>query len=235
MISLLVALPFLVLISLIVFGGGQVFMPIFNWFWNLLANIFGTNIDEQKINQIFTVANSTPGVVSTKFAFYTGFLVANGSWWGYLAMFLTYLVFCLPAIFCIFFAMKYMNKFKENHFLKNLISIFKPLLAGIMLALAIQLLISIALPNYYFNKSVNLYFGKMNPSSTSSLTLQVFGGNDKLSQIRRICLYIYLPLAAFIALIALKFKVNLFLIIIINVLLAINLLGLLPEVIHLWN
>ncbi|UWV84256.1 hypothetical protein [Mycoplasmopsis felis] len=73
-------------------------MPIFRWLWTFLSSVFGSQISEEKINTVFAVSNSTPGVVSTKFGFFTGFLAAysdDGSvlWW-YVAMFVTYFFFC---------------------------------------------------------------------------------------------------------------------------------------------
>ncbi|WP_371813980.1 chromate transporter [Mycoplasma sp. OR1901] len=157
MIALLVSIPLLILVSLIVFGGGQVFMPIFSWMWNLLNSAFGSNINDDTINKIFTVSNTTPGVVSTKFAFFTGYLVANGEWWGYLAIFLTYLVFCLPAIIMVLLAMKYISKFRTNTFTKNLMTIMKPIVSGIIISLAIQLFIGVFAPEITFNKGVDKY------------------------------------------------------------------------------
>lgn len=80
-LALLVALPFLVLISLSVFGGGQIFMPIFSWFWGLFREWFGSNITESDISQVFAVGNATPGILSTKFALVTGYFYANKEWW----------------------------------------------------------------------------------------------------------------------------------------------------------
>lgn len=71
MIALFVSLPLLIVISLSVFGGGKVFIPVFLWLWNFLAKTFNLDISEVQINNVFAVSNSTPGVVSTKFSFVT--------------------------------------------------------------------------------------------------------------------------------------------------------------------
>ncbi|ADE19668.1 chromate transporter [Mycoplasma crocodyli] len=183
MIALLVSIPILILISLSVFGGGQVFMPIFKWFWELLAKLFQSDINQDTINRIFTISNATPGVVSTKFSFFTGYIIANGSWWGYLAMFLTYFVFCLPAIFVMLVTMKYINKFEDKLIVKKLMLYMKPIVAGIIFSIAIQLILSIMFPYIYFNEGINKYVG-LNFNDQKAL---FFSGW------RRLMLYAYFP------------------------------------------
>ncbi|MGZ9755328.1 chromate transporter [Mycoplasma sp. 246B] len=202
-LAFLVALPFLILISLSVFGGGQVFMPIFRWLWMFLAQNFGANINDDHINTIFTVANSTPGVVSTKFAFFTGYIIANGQWWGYLAMFLTYLIFCLPAIIIMVLAMKYINKFKTNTFVKNMLIILRPIVAGIILSLALQLFLAIFVPEVSFNKS---------PAKYAIEKKEVF-----FVGYRNILLKIYVPIGILFSYYLARKKFSLFLIIVINI------------------
>ncbi|MGZ9797466.1 chromate transporter [Mycoplasma sp. 4013] len=202
-LAFLVALPFLILISLSVFGGGQVFMPIFRWLWMFLAQNFGANINDDHINTIFTVANSTPGVVSTKFAFFTGYIIANGQWWGYLAMFLTYLIFCLPAIIIMVLAMKYINKFKTNTFVKNMLIIMRPIVAGIILSLALQLFLAIFVPEVSFNKSLAKYAIEKK---------EVF-----FVGYRNILLKIYVPIGILFSYYLARKKFSLFLIIVINI------------------
>ncbi|KKB26621.1 Chromate transport protein [Mycoplasmopsis meleagridis] len=155
-LGILVACIFVVIFSLVVFGGGQIFMPMFKWLWTLLNSTFGINISENTINQIFTVSNATPGVVSTKFAFFTGLVLANNAdgsiaWWGYLTMFLTYLVFCLPAIFVLIFAIKYLKKIENKPFMQRALLLMQPVVAGIIVSVGFTLLIEICLPFVSFN------------------------------------------------------------------------------------
>ncbi|TDV24258.1 chromate transporter [Mycoplasmopsis mustelae] len=206
-VGLIVALTFLMLVSLSVFGGGQVFMPIFRWLWLFLASNFGANINDDKINTVFTVSNSTPGVVSTKFGFFTGYLIANGQWWGYIAMFITYLVFCLPAIIVMVLAMKYIKKFKANTIIKNMLIVMRPIIAGIVLSLALQLFLSIFIPEINFNKSVSEY-------ATLNHSTNFFIGY------RNVLLKIYVPIGIGISYYLTKKKLSLFLIIIINIMLS---------------
>ncbi|QGZ97211.1 chromate transporter [Mycoplasma sp. NEAQ87857] len=228
-VGLIVAIPLIIIISLSVFGGGQVFMPIFSWLWNLFANNFGVSmINEDTINKIFTISNTTPGVVSTKFAFFTGYIVANGAWWGYLAMFLTYLLFCLPAIIVMVIAMKYINKFKHNTYVANMLIIMKPIVAGIMASLALQLLISVLFPEIYFNKSVEQYFGKTVINQHSSATALFFASNTPYSKLCNILLKIYVPLGIIGSYIVAKKGYSLFVIIIINIIISFILFLLIP-------
>lgn len=143
---LLIAAFGVLIIGVIVFGGGQVFMPLFKSLWQMMDNV----TDEQ-INNAFTVANATPGVISTKFALFTGYLSSQGEWWGYLAMFLTYLIFIIPAMVMIIWSFKLVNKSEESKHLKKMISYLKPVIAGIVFALAIQLFIGTAFPQLVFN------------------------------------------------------------------------------------
>ncbi|WP_338068675.1 chromate transporter [Mycoplasma nasistruthionis] len=202
-LGFLVALPMLIIVSLSVFGGGQVFMPIFAWLWSLIGKVFGANINEDTINNIFTVSNTTPGVVSTKFAFFTGYIVADGQWWGFIAMFVTYLVFCLPAIIIMVLAMKYITKFKNNTLVANLLLLMKPIVAGIMLSLAVSLLISIFTPEIKFN------------SSTADSYIQT--SSSYFVGYKNILLKIYVPVGIFFSWLAARKKWNLFVIILINI------------------
>ncbi|SJZ50643.1 Chromate transporter [Mycoplasmopsis verecunda] len=206
-IGFIVCIPLIIFISLSVFGGGQVFMPIFQWLWNLMHSTFGiTQLDETAINNIFTVANTTPGVVSTKFAFFTGYVVANGSWWGYITMFITYLVFCLPAIIVMVITMKYVKKFKTNSFVANMLIVMKPIVAGIMISLAISLLISILVPEYYFNSSTKGYLG--------------ISESNYFTGYKNVLLKIYVPIGIIGSYFLAKRKVSLFLIIVVNIIIS---------------
>lgn len=199
---------FLVFASLSVFGGGQVFMPIFKWMWLFIAKNFDININETMINNAFTVSNSTPGIISTKFAFFTGYFISNGSWYGHLLTIVTYIFFVAPAILMMFYSMKYINKFNDSPILKRLIIILKPVVAGIVVSLALQLIISVIFPYLIFNDSINDYF-QLNFSSQKVI---FFSGW------RLIVLYIYVSISVIISFILYRKKVSLFWLIIANIL-----------------
>ena len=154
------------LLGFIVFGGGQVFMPLFKSLWNLMSDN-GANITDTKIDNMFAVANSTPGVVSTKLATFTGYLSANGEWWGWLALILTYLIFSIPSIIMVWFAYKMISKSETSKYLKDLLKYMRPIVAGILIALAIQLFLGTAFPQVVFNSS-NSYASINNNSAKAS-------------------------------------------------------------------
>lgn len=201
-VAFLVALPLLIFISLSVFGGGQVFMPVFKWLWELLANTFGAEISQETINHVFTVSNATPGVVSTKFAFFTGYLVSNGEWWGFLAMFVTYLFFTIPALVVIVISMKYVNKFENTIIMQKILLYMKPVVAGIIIAIAVQLVIGLMFPFLIFNDS-SAYVGIDEIREQA-----VF-----FSGWRRIVLLVYFPITVIISYFLYRKKISLFFII----------------------
>ncbi|MBU4693371.1 chromate transporter [Mycoplasma zalophidermidis] len=210
LLALLVSLPLIILVSLSVFGGGQIFMPIFTWLWKSLAKWFNITITTEQINSVFAISNSTPGILSPKFATVTGYLVSEGQWWGYTAMILTYLAFCVPPILMMKLAMKYADKFEDSLFLKKLINIMNPVVTGIIVALAIQLFIGLIAPQVVFNKSAKEYFGL----DYSDKTVIFFSGW------RGIVLYVYVPIGIIISLILYFKKIPMFELILGNVVIA---------------
>lgn len=165
---LLIASIGVLILGIIVFGGGQVFMPLFKSLWEFMGH-HGANISETDIDNIFTIANSTPGVVSTKLALFTGYLSANGAWWGWLALFLTYLIFSIPSILIMWFGVKLLKKSKSSKYLSNIIIYLRPIIVGIILALMIQLFIATAFPQVALN-TTNNYLGIRTTQKSSFFT-----------------------------------------------------------------
>lgn len=153
MINLAIAILGCLIISFVVFGGGQVFIP----FFKILIVDF-MNVDSSLWESALTLANATPGVFSTKLAFITGFLAANGQWWGYLAMFITYACFVIVPMIIMMFAMKGLKKIQKNQFWITINKLIKPVVTGILFALCIQLFLSATMPFVIFN-DVNKYVG----------------------------------------------------------------------------
>ncbi|MDK2819528.1 MAG: chromate transporter [Mycoplasmataceae bacterium] len=203
--ALLISLFGILIISLIVFGGGQVFIPFFIGLWDILAK-FGVQIDENTVNAIITISNATPGVISTKLAFITGYLVANGEWWGFIAMFLTYFVFVIVPIITMFFGMKFMKKLKQNEYMINVQKVLLPIVSGIMFSLAIQLLISSMLPFLTFNAMGDYFSDSSNMSDTS----QFFSGW------RFWVLIVWVPVTIITSFVLYTRNINVLIIIIIN-------------------
>ncbi len=199
----------ILILGLIVFGGGQVFMPLFKAFWEIMDK-HGANISEDKINNIFAISNATPGVVSTKFSLFTGYLVANGEWWGWLAMIGTYLIFALPSIVLILLMTKMIRKSRKNKYLKNTIIFLRPVIIGVLLALSIQLLLGTMFPNLYLNSFSQGYAGVVSGTPKTAF----FNGW------RFWTLIVWFPIAISFAIFWLKKKYPLLMLIIIYVILA---------------
>ncbi|SYV94753.1 Chromate transporter, partial [Mycoplasma putrefaciens] len=73
-------------------------------------------------------------------------------------MILTYLAFVIPPIFMMQIALKYSEKFSDSTFFKNLIKLMNPVVAGIIIALAIELIIGTMFPFIVFNQSAANYW-----------------------------------------------------------------------------
>ncbi|AKB10964.1 chromate transporter [Mycoplasmopsis synoviae] len=198
-------------ISLSVFGSGQVFIPLFRWFWMFLEKTFNANISNDTINEVISISNLTPGLVSTKFAFFSGYLISNGYWYGYLAAILTYVVFALCAIMVLVFVMKNLKKFESSKTIQRIFIILKPVIAGIIFSLAIQLFISITFPFVTFNSSISSYF-KIDFGKTNAI---FFSGW------RRYVLFAFVPVSISFSIIMLKkTKIHLLVLILLNIALA---------------
>ncbi len=201
---LLISIFGVFLLGIIVFGSGQVFMPLFKSLWELLDKN-GANINQDLIENIFTIANSTPGVIGTKFAAFTGYLISNGQWWGWLSLLLTYLVFAIPSILMIFWAYKMIAKTEQSKYLKNIIKYLRPVIIGILLTLSIQLFISTILPFVSFN------------NASSYLSLQKSSKSIFFSGWRFYALIFYTIFVIPESFILYRKKVNLFILIIIHI------------------
>ncbi|MBD5423218.1 MAG: hypothetical protein HDR43_01855 [Mycoplasma sp.] len=133
-------------ISIVVFGGAQMFIPYFKI---LLVNIL--NIDQNTWDSVLSISNSTPGVFGLKIAFISGFLAANGNWWGWLLMFGTYAIFAIVPIGLMLLIFNKYKKSKTSKFMTSFIKMMRPVLAGILVSIIVNLGLSITLPFVGFN------------------------------------------------------------------------------------
>lgn len=210
-LSLLFLFASIILICLIVFGGGQVFIPLFTWLWQTLNQIGGTqHISDETIDSVITIANLTPGVVSTKFATISGFLITNNYGWGILAMIITYLLFVLPAILMVVVSFKFLAKVEGVGKFKTIILYCKPAIAGIMIALGIQLIIGILFPYVKFNASLTEYIKYM-PNNQK---------NNFFSGWRQVALYIWVPINFVVSFVLYKKGFSLFYLLLISIIIS---------------
>lgn len=134
------------IISIVVFGGAQIFIPYFKI---LLVNLLGVSPDVW--NSVLSITNATPGVFGLKLAFISGFLAANGNWWGWLLMIVTYIAFIMVPIGLILLIFNKYKKIKETKFMIAFSKMMKPIIGGILCSIIINLFISILLPFVGFN------------------------------------------------------------------------------------
>ena len=134
------------IISIVVFGGAQIFIPYFKI---LLVNLLGVSPDVW--NSVLSITNATPGVFGLKLAFISGFLAANGNWWGWLLMIVTYIAFIMVPIALILLIFNKYKKIKETKFMIAFSKMMKPIIGGILCSIIINLFISILLPFVGFN------------------------------------------------------------------------------------
>lgn len=134
------------IISIVVFGGAQIFIPYFKI---LLVNLLGVSPDVW--NSVLSITNATPGVFGLKLAFISGFLAANGNWWGWLLMIVTYIAFIMVPIRLILLIFNKYKKIKETKFMIAFSKMMKPIIGGILCSIIINLFISILLPFVGFN------------------------------------------------------------------------------------
>ncbi|VEU76351.1 chromate transporter [Mycoplasmopsis columboralis] len=187
MTTILISLVAIVIVSLTVFGGGALFMPVFEWLWKFLNNNFGVAISTDQINAFFTAGNATPGILSPKFAVFTGYALTGNTWWSFLLILLAYLAFMIPGIAMLLIFRRIIQKHKKTLFVSKFFTFMYPVLIGVMLSLAISIFLKITYPFLFFNTQASEYL-KLDYSSSNNI-YQFFRGW------RLILLFVYSPLA----------------------------------------
>ena len=156
MISTLIVLAGCLIISLVVFGGAQMFIPYFKI---LLVNFL--HISQDSWDSVLSIANSMPGVFGLKVAFASGYLAGEGNWWAYLLMFGSYFVFIAVPIIFILIIMKRYHKMKQNKFMTSMLKVMRPIIAGILISIVINLGLSLIVPFVGFNDLSDKNFGAL--------------------------------------------------------------------------
>lgn len=194
-VVLLISLLSILVTALVIFGGGQVFIPVFKSMWLFLNRSFPDifKISSDEIDTVVTTVNSTPGVLSTKMAFLTGYFIGYGQWYSYLFMILTYLIFISPGVIVMLIVYKKLVKNKENPYVKNVVNILKPVIVGITMTILISMFISA----FFLWFSFNDQNGYIIDTSNSEKAL-FFSGY------RKVALFIFLPVASLVSWFMLK-------------------------------
>ena len=134
------------IISIVVFGGAQIFIPYFKI---LLVNLLGISPDVW--NSVLSIANATPFFFRLKLSFISFFLAANINWWWCLLMIVTYINIIMVPIRLILLIFNKYKKIKETKFMIAFSKMMKPIIGGILCSIIINLFISILLPFVGFN------------------------------------------------------------------------------------
>ncbi len=155
LVSIIIVLLGCFVVSFIVFGGAQMFIPYFKI---LLVNFLG--IDNQTWESVLSITNATPGVFGIKIAMASGYLISSDQWWGWLLMMGTYLIFIIVPIVMILLISKKYQKIKTNKFMISFFKIMRPVIAGILSSIVINLFISLVVPFVGFN-DLGTNFGEL--------------------------------------------------------------------------
>jgi|GEM_PF-6509075 len=126
MISLLLGIFLIVLLT---YGGGQVFIPMFE---NLLVQDQGI-FTSSEYQTIVGFVNSLPGPVGGKLAAYSGYFV--GGWFGFIS---ASFVFILPAFLMMLLIYKFIEHFQRSKFFTQLVIYIKPIVIGIFLSIIVS-------------------------------------------------------------------------------------------------
>jgi len=121
----------ILVIVLFTFGGGAVFIPMFE---RTLVESLGI-FSAQTYTAIVAVVNSLPGVTGGKIASYAGFYEA-----GVLGFILTSLAFIVPGIIMMVIAYKFVNRMKQSKIMQNISLYIKPIVVGIFLSIIVKFL-----------------------------------------------------------------------------------------------
>lgn len=128
MLTLLIGI---LLIVFVTFGGGAVFIPMFE---NLLVEQLGI-FPEAEFTTLIGLVNSFSGPTGGKIAGYAGYYV-NG-WLGFI---LASLVFILPGTLLMLIALKFVSRIKDSKIMKKISIYIKPIVIGIFLSIIVKFL-----------------------------------------------------------------------------------------------
>ncbi|VEU74741.1 Chromate transporter [Mycoplasmopsis citelli] len=198
---ILVSLVFIALVSLTVFGGGALFIPVFDWLWKFIPqNYPSVQISQDQINSFLAAGNATPGILSPKFAVYTGWVIAGNHWYAFLILILAYLAFMIPAISLLLIFRKIIRKNKNKLFVKTFFDFMFPVLIGVMISLSVSLFLRITYPFLSFNGASKYIKTDYSKDLTKNGIYNFFKGW------RLILLMIYSPIAIIVFIILIQRK-----------------------------
>lgn len=130
-------------VGLFSFGGGMATVPFlyeiaekYNWF------------DKSLIVDMIAIAESTPGPIGVNMATYAGYQVA-----GIVGAIISTFSLVAPSLILVVIVAKILDKFKENKYLKQIISCLKPAVIGLIIAIFLDIF-KLSLFNNNFNLDI---------------------------------------------------------------------------------
>lgn len=115
------------LINLTTFGGGAVYIPIYEFFYTDLFNI----VDQSQYFTIVAIQNTLPGVTGGKLASFAMYLTD-----GIPGFLLGSFVFILPFVFIIIITLKYLELIETSSTYQVVTTNIKPVVVGILLSIS---------------------------------------------------------------------------------------------------
>lgn len=113
-------------INFITFGGGGVFIPLYETYYVDKFHL----MSQSDYYGVVSIVNALPGVTGGKLAAYGMFFD-----YGIFGMILGILAFILPGILMIFAVIKIIDKMKDNRIFIRVNALMKPVVAGILLSI----------------------------------------------------------------------------------------------------
>ncbi len=109
-------------------------------------------IDFAQFSDMIAVSQTTPGPISINCATYTGYVatynIYQSEFIGILGSLLASIALCLPSILMIWFLLNILFKYRENLYVKNIFSILRPVVIGLIFSAAIMLIKPDTFVNY---------------------------------------------------------------------------------------
>ncbi len=121
-------------------------------------------VSQSTFADIVAISQVTPGPVGINSATYIGYEVTGSVFGSAIATFGV----CLPSLLLMFFVSKLFNKYKDNHWVKNVFAYLRPAVIGLIATAGISLMNKSNFINYWsvvicIGAFISVYFLKLHP------------------------------------------------------------------------
>lgn len=118
-------------IGLLGFGGGYAMLSLIQF--DVVDRFHWLSV--QEFSDIIAISQITPGPISINTATYVGYSVA-----GFPGALASTIALCMPSLILMYAVIHILMKHKENHYVKAILSMLRPVLIGLILSAALLLL-----------------------------------------------------------------------------------------------